>query len=133
MIVKIDHIGIAVNSIEKALKLYTGAFGIKAEDIEEETVEEQKTKGALISIGESKIELVESVDPEGPIARHIEKRGEGMQHLALEVSDIQGVLKTLKEQGIPLIDTEPRIGVGGSKVAFIHPRGAKALIELVEH
>ncbi len=131
MIVRIDHIGIAVNSVEDALKLYTDAFGLKAGDIE--TVEEQKVRAAMIPVGESRIELLESTDSEGAIAKYIEKRGEGMHHLALEVSDIQGMLKALKEKGFPLIDTEPRIGVGGSKMAFLHPKGTKVLIELVEH
>jgi len=133
MIVRIDHIGVAVNSVEEAVKLYTDAFGIKAEDIEMETVEEQKVKAAMIPIGESRIELLESTDQEGVIAKYIEKRGEGMHHLALEVSDIQGMLKTLKEKGLPLVDMEPRIGAGGVKVAFLHPKGTKVLIELVEH
>jgi len=133
MIIRIDHIGIAVNSVEDAVKLYTDAFGIKAEDIEMETVEEQKVRAAMIPVGENRIELLESTNSEGPIAKYIEKRGEGMHHLALEVSDIQGMLKTLKEKGLPLIDTEPRIGAGGTKVAFLHPKGTKVLIELVEH
>lgn len=133
MIIRIDHIGVAVNSVEDAVKLYTDAFGIKAEDIEMETVEEQKVRAAMIPVGESRIELLESTNSEGPIAKYIEKRGEGMHHLALEVSDIQGMLKTLKEKGLPLIDMEPRIGAGGAKVAFLHPKGTKVLIELVEH
>jgi len=133
MIIRIDHIGVAVNSVEDAVKLYTDAFGIKAEDIEMETVEEQKVRAAMIPVGENRIELLESTDSEGPIAKYIEKRGEGMHHLALEVSDIQGMLKTLKEKGLPLIDMEPRIGAGGAKVAFLHPKGTKVLIELVEH
>ena len=131
MIVRIDHIGIAVNSIEDAVKLYSDAFGLKVGEIE--TVEEQKVKVAMIPIGESRIELLEPSDSEGPIAKYIEKRGEGMHHLALEVSDIQGMLKVLKEKGVPLIDMEPRIGAGGARVAFLHPKGAKVLIELVEH
>ncbi len=133
MIVRIDHIGVAVNSVEDAVKLYTDAFGIKAEDIEIETVEEQKVRAAMIPVGESRIELLESTDSEGPIAKHIEKRGEGMHHLALEVSDIQGMLKALKEKGLPLVDMEPRIGAGGARVAFLHPKATKVLIELVEH
>jgi len=131
MIVRIDHIGVAVNSIEDAVKLYSDAFGLKVGEIE--TVEEQKVKVAMIPIGESRIELLEPSDSEGPIAKYIEKRGEGMHHLALEVSDIQGMLKVLKEKGVPLIDMEPRIGAGGARVAFLHPKGAKVLIELVEH
>ena len=131
MIVNIDHIGIAVNSVEDALKLYTDVFGLKAGDIE--TVEEQKVRVAMIPIGESRIELLESTDAEGPIAKYIVKRGEGMHHLALEVSDLQGMLEALKEKGIPLINTEPGIGAGGVRFAFLHPKGTKVLIELVEH
>lgn len=131
MIVRIDHIGIAVNSVKDALKLYTDAFGLKAGDIE--TVEEQKVRVAMIPVGESRIELLEPTDSEGPIAKYIEKRGEGMHHLALEVSDIQGMLEALKEQGLLLVDREPRIGAGGTKTAFLHPKGTKVLIELVEH
>ena len=131
MIVRIDHIGIAVNSVEDAVKLYFDAFGLKAGEIE--TVEEQKVRAVMIPVGESRIELLESTDAEGPIAKHIEKRGEGIHHLALEVSDIQGMLKALKEKGFPLVDMEPRIGAGGSKTAFLHPKGTKVLIELVEH
>ena len=132
MIVRIDHIGIAVNSVEDAVKLYTDAFGVKGTDIETETVKEQKVRVAIIPVGESRIELLESTDTEGPIAKYIEKRGEGMHHLALEVSDIQGMLEALKEKGVPLIDTEPRIGAGGARIAFLHPKGTKMLIELVE-
>ena len=131
MIVNIDHIGVAVNSVEEALKLYTDTFGLKAGDIE--TVEEQKVRVAMIPVGESKIELLESTDSEGPIAKYIEKRGEGIHHLALEVSDIQGMLEALKGKGLALVDMEPRIGAGGARVAFLHPKGTKVLIELVEH
>ena len=131
MIVKIDHIGIAVNNLEDAVKPYTDALGLKVGEIE--TVEEQKVRIAMIPIGESRIELLESTDSEGPIAKYIEKRGEGIHHLALEVSDIQGMLKKLKEKDIPLIDIEPRIGAGGSRCAFLHPSRTKVLIELVEH
>lgn len=131
MIVRIDHIGVAVNSVEEALKLYTDTFGLKAGDIE--TVEEQKVRMAMIPVGESRIELLESTDSEGPIAKYIEKRGEGIHHLALEVSDIQGMLDTLKGKCLPLVDMEPRIGAGGARVAFLHPKGTKVLIELVEH
>ena len=133
MIVKIDHIGIAVNNVEDAIKPYSDVLGLKAEDIEIETVEEQKVKAAMIPVGESRIELLESTDPEGVIAKYIEKRGEGMHHLALEVSNIQGILEILKEKGVPLIDMTPRIGAGGARVAFLHPRATKILIELVEH
>ena len=130
MIKKINHIGIAVNSIEDTVKLYTEVLGLKLKAIE--VVKTQKVKTAIIPVGESKIELIESTDPEGPIAKHIERRGEGLHHLALEVSDIQSALETLKKKGIPLIDEKPRIGMEDTKVAFLHPKGMKVLIELVE-
>jgi methylmalonyl-CoA epimerase len=130
LIKKINHIGIAVNSIEDAAKLYTEGLGLKVKDIE--IVEAQKVRTAFISVGESKIELLESTDPEGVIAKYIEKRGEGLHHLALEVSDIQQALDTLREKGIQLIDERPRSGVKGTRIAFLHPKQTKVLIELVE-
>ena len=133
MIGKIDHLGIAVSSINDTLKYYLDAFGLKAEDIEIETVEEQNAKVAMIPVAGSRIELLESTDPEGVIAKYIERKGEGIHHVALEVSDIQGMLETLKKKGVPLIDEKPRIGAGGAKIAFLHPKGTRALIELVEH
>ena len=130
MITRINHIGIAVNSIEEAVKLYTDVLGLKLQDIE--VVEEQKVRTAIIPVGESKIELIESTDPKGVIAQYIEKRGEGMHHLALEVSDIQEALETLEKKGIQLIDHKPGKGVDGTSIAFLHPKGTKVLIELVE-
>ncbi len=130
MIKKINHIGIAVNSIEDAMKLYTEVLGLEVKGIE--IVEEQKAKTVIIPVGDTKIELIESTSPDGAIAKHIERRGEGLHHIALEVSDIQSVLETLKEKGIPLVDEKPRTGVENSKIAFLHPKGTKALIEIVE-
>ncbi len=131
MIKRINHIGIAVNSIEDAVRLYTDVLGLKVKEIE--IVEDQKVKTAIIPVGESKIELIESTDPEGAIAKFIEKRGEGLHHLALEVSDIQDALETLVKKEIPLIDEKPRGGVENTKIAFLHPRGTRrVLMELVE-
>ena len=130
MIGKINHIAVAVNNLEEALKLYTEVLGLEVKEIE--VVENQRVKVAVIPVGERKIELVESTDPEGPIARHIERKGEGLHHLALEVSDIQAALETVSKRGIQLIDEKPRIGAGGHKIAFLHPRGTKILIELIE-
>ena len=87
----------------------------------------------MIPVGESRIELLEPTGSEGPVAKFIEKRGEGIHHLALEVSDIRAMLKQLKEKDIPLIDTEPRVGAGGTRCAFLHSSRTKVLIELVEH
>ena len=130
MIQKIDHIGIAVKSVEDAAKVYS-ALGLEVEDIE--VLESQKLKIAMIPVGESKIELVEPTDSEGGIARFIEKRGEWLHHMAFGVSDIEAVLASLKAAGIPLVDETPRIGAGGTKIAFLHPSGANRVsIELVE-
>ena len=130
MIKKINHIGIAVNSIEEAVKLYTDVLGLKLKDVE--VVADQKVKTAIIPVGESKIELLESTDPDGVIAKYIERRGEGIHHLALEVSNLQDCLDTLTKQGVALIDQKPRNGVEGTRIAFLHPKGTKLLIELVE-
>ena len=130
MIKKINHIGIAVNSIEEAVKLYTDVLGLKLKDVE--VVADQKVKTAIIPVGESKIELLESTDPEGVIAKYIERRGEGIHHLALEVSNLQDALDTLTKQGVALINEKPRNGVEGTRIAFLHPKETKVLIELVE-
>jgi len=130
LIRKINHIGIAVNSIEDAVKLYTDSLGLKVKEIE--IVEAQKVRTAIIPVGESKIELLESTEPDGVIAKYIEKRGEGLHHLALEVSDIDEALEALRAKGVPLVDEKPRTGVEGTRMAFLHPKGTKALIELVE-
>lgn len=130
MIKRIDHIGIAVNSIEDAVRLYTDVLGLKVKEIE--IVADQKVKTAIIPVGETKIELIESTDPEGAIAKFIEKKGEGLHHLALEVSDIEAALETLVKKEMPLIDEKPRKGVENARIAFLHPKGTKILLELVE-
>lgn len=131
MIQKVDHIGIAVSNLDEALKVYSEAFGLEVGGTE--VVEDQKVKIAFIKVGESRIELLESTDPEGPIAKHVEKRGEGIQHIALGVTDIESTLKDLKEKGVRLIDETPRIGAGEAKIAFLHPKATKGvLLELCE-
>lgn len=128
---KIDHIGIAVKSIEQARKLYEGILGLKYEG--SETVAEQKVTTAFFPIGDTEIELLESTDPDGPIAKFIEKRGEGIQHIAFRVDNIEEALEELKKQGIQLIDEKPRIGAGGARIAFLHPKATGGvLIELCE-
>ena len=131
MIGKIDHVGIAVKNIAEAAKLYTDFLGLKVDAIE--TLEERQVKTAVINIGESKIELLESTTPDGVIATFIEKRGEGMHHVALGVDYIEKTLKDLKEKKLPLVDERPRRGVQNTKTVFVHPRGAKILLELVEN
>ncbi|MBI4267134.1 MAG: methylmalonyl-CoA epimerase [Chloroflexi bacterium] len=130
MITKINHIGIAVNSIDGMLKLYTGVLGLKLGSTE--VLPEQKVKTAIINIGESKIELLESTAPDGPIARHIEKRGEGLHHLALETDDVQSDMKMVAAKGLTLIDQVPRRGVEGTTIVFLHPKDTRVLLELVQ-
>ena len=131
MIAKINHVGIAVKSIDKAVKLYTDVLGLKVKDIE--VVADQKVKTAIIPVGESKIELIESTDPEGTIAKHIEKRGEGLHHLALEVNSIENALEALLNKGVALVDEQPRKGVENTRIAFLHPKETnRVLLELVE-
>ena len=131
MITKINHIGIAVNSIDKAIPLYIDALGLKVKDIE--VVSDQKAKTAIIPVGDSKIELIESTDPESTIAKYIENRGEGLHHLALEVSSIENALELLLNKGVALVDEHPRKGVENTKIVFLHPKGTnRVLLELVE-
>ncbi|PLX32502.1 MAG: methylmalonyl-CoA epimerase [Clostridiales bacterium] len=127
---KIDHIGIAVKDLEKALEFYE-ALGMKADGTE--VVEEQKVKVAFLPTGDSEIELLESTSEDGPIARHIEKKGEGIQHLALRVENIEEAIADLMEKGVRMIDQKPRYGAGGAKIAFVHPKSTNGiLLELTE-
>lgn len=130
MIKKINHIAIAVNSIDDAIKLYTDVLGLQVQGIE--ILEKDKVRTAIIPLSESKIELLESTDPEGPVAKHIEKRGEGLHHVALEVEDIDDALKMLKNKGVLLVDEQARGGVENSRIAFLHPKATKFLLEIVE-
>ena len=129
-ILKIDHIGIAVKSLTESSKLYE-LLGIKSTGTEE--VAEQIVKVAFFPVGDSEVELLESTAPDGPIARYIEKNGEGMQHLALRVDDLEAALAELKAKGVRLIDEKPRYGAGGARIAFIHPKSTGGiLLELSE-
>ena len=130
MAVKIEHIGIAVANLEETLKMYLDILGLKEEEIERESINNMNV--AMIPVGESKIELLEPLDTEGVIAKFIADKGEGIHHLAVGVNNIVEQLNTLKAKGIPLVDTEPKIGAGGHKVAFLHPKATKILLELVE-
>ncbi len=127
---KIDHVGIAVKNLDEAIKVWEG-LGLKVEEIEE--VPDQKVRTAIIHIGESRIELLEPTAEDSPIAKFIAKRGEGIHHIALGVTNIEEHLKELKEKGYRLIDEEPRTGVGGAKIAFVHPKSVTGvLLELCE-
>jgi methylmalonyl-CoA epimerase len=127
----IDHIGIAVKSIEEAKRTYQDILGLGITGVEE--IAEQKVKVAFIPVGESEVELLESTSPDGPVAKFIESRGEGVQHIAFRVDNIDSALQELKDKGIRLIDQAPRKGAGGAKIAFIHPKETGGvLIELSE-
>ncbi len=129
-ILRIDHIGIAVKSLEESIKFYE-MLGLKAAGTEE--VAEQKVRVVFFPTGDSEIELLESTSPDGPIAKHIEKNGEGIQHVALRVDNIEAALAELKEKGVRLIDEKPRYGAGGARIAFIHPKSTGGiLLELSE-
>ena len=127
---KLDHIGIAVRNLDEAIKVYE-ALGLSCTGIE--TVEEQKVRVAFFPCGDSELELLESTSPDGPIARFIEKKGEGIQHLAIRVPSIEKALAEMKDKGIRLIDEQPRYGAGGARIAFLHPKSTGGvLIELSE-
>ena len=126
MLDKIDHIGVAVKSIDEALKFYEEQLGVELSKVEE--VAEQKVKVAFLPVGESKIELLESTDPEGPVAKFIAARGEGFQHIAFKVDNLEAKLQELKAKGVKLIDEKPRIGAGGASIAFIHPKSTGGLL-----
>ena len=131
MIKKIDHIGIAVKDLNETTRFYRENLGLEIEGIEE--IKEQKAKVAIIPVGESRIELLQSTNLDGPIAKFIEKRGEGIHHIALEVERIEETLQKLKTKGVQLVDQKPRIGTNRMKIAFLHPRSTKGvLIELCE-
>jgi len=130
-VLKIDHLGIAVNSIEEAKKLFHDILGLEFEGTE--TVQEQKVTTAFFPVGDSEVELLESTAPDGPIAKYLEKRGEGIQHIAFRVDNLEEALAELKDKGIRLIDEKPRKGAGGAKIAFLHPKSTHGvLIELSE-
>lgn len=124
-ILKIDHIGIAVKNLAESARLYE-MLGIQSTG--SEVVAEQKVKVSFFPVGGSEIELLESTSPNGPIARYIEKNGEGIQHLALRVDNIEEALAELKANGIRLIDEKPRYGAGGAKIAFVHPKSTGGIL-----
>ena len=130
-VTRIDHIGVAVKGIELAGKFYTDILGLQIEDIEH--VADQRVNVAFIPVAGSEIELLASTDPNGPVAKYLDSRGEGVQHIAFRVEDIEEALNELKEKGVRLIDQEPRKGAGGAKIAFIHPKETNGvLVELCE-
>ena len=127
----IEHIGIAVKSLDEAIPFWEKQLGMKCYSIEE--VKEQKVRTEFFKIGQSKIELLESTEPDGPIGKFIEKRGEGIQHLAIAVEGLQENLTELEGKGVQLIDKAPRKGAEGLDIAFLHPKSTfGVLLELCE-
>ncbi len=131
MLNKIYHLGYAVEDIEAASRFYRENFG--AEPTEPEVVGEQGVIATMFRVGESMVELVQPTRPDSPVGRFLERRGEGVHHVAYQVDDLETALRELKKNGVEIIDEEPRRGAGGTRIAFIHPKSAfGVLTELVE-
>ncbi len=128
----IEHIGIAVSNLQNAIGFYEKVMGLKCYKVEEVT--EQKVRTAFFLVGETKIELLESTDPEGPVGKFVEKNGEGIHHIAFAVENIESQLVRAEKMGVRLIDSTPRKGAEGFEIAFLHPKSTSGvLIELCEN
>jgi methylmalonyl-CoA/ethylmalonyl-CoA epimerase len=127
----IEHIGIAVSNLEESIRFYEKVFGLRCYNIE--TVAEQKVRTAFFMVGQTKIELLETTDPEGPIGKFIGKRGEGIHHIAFAVKNLEEKLRQAEKEGVTLIDATPRKGAEGLEIAFLHPKSTGGvLIEVCE-
>ncbi len=127
----LDHVALAVHDLDTAIADYRRLFG--AEPLHREVVEEQGVEEAMIAVGGSFVQLLQPLSEDTPVGRFLATRGEGLHHVALAVADIEGALKHLKQEGARLVDEEPRIGGGGARIAFVHPKAfAGTLVELVE-
>lgn len=128
---KINHVGIAVKSLAASIPFYRDVLGMVFEGTEE--VAEQKVRVAFLAIGESRVELLEPTDEDSPVARFLERNGEGVHHLAYQVEDLAGALARLKVQGVRLVDESPRRGAHGTQIAFLHPKASGGVLtELCE-
>lgn len=128
---RIDHIGVAVDDLDGAIALYRDTLGMPL--VHRETVEQQGVEAVLLDVGDGHVELLEPLGEETPVGQFLAKRGPGLHHVAYAVPDIDAALTTLREQGVELIDAEPRVGIRNSRVAFAHPRSTgKVLTEIVE-
>lgn len=128
----IEHIGIAVKRLEESIPYYEDVLGLKCYAIEE--VPDQKVRTAFFLVGQTKIELLESTDPEGPVGKFIEKKGEGVHHIAFATPNLEQALESAAEKGVRLIDNEPRRGAEGLDIAFLHPKSTfGVLTELCSH
>ena len=126
MLTKINHIGIAVQSLDAAIPFYRDNLGMAFAGIEE--VAEQKVRVAMLSVGESKIELLEPTSAESPVAKFIEKNGTGIHHIAYEVADIEAAIAKLLAEGARMVDEKPRNGAHGTRIAFIHPKSSLGVL-----
>ena len=132
MLEKIDHIGIAVTDLESSINFYRDQLKLEFQGTE--VVEEQKVKVAFFPVAESRLELLEATTADSPVAKFIERRGQGVHHVAFKVKNLAEKLEMLKEQGVALIDEKPRLGADGALIAFIHPKATGGvLVELCEH
>jgi len=130
-ITHIEHIGIAVRSLEESIAYYEGILGLKCYAVEE--VKEQRVKTAFFMVGQTKLELLESTDPEGPVGKFLEKKGEGVHHIAYATSNLEDALIEMDEKGVALIDKKPRKGAEGLDIAFLHPKSTHGVLtELCE-
>ncbi len=126
MLGRIDHIGVATDDLDGAIALYEGTMGMPV--AHRETVESQGVEAVLLDVGEGHVELLRPLGPDTPVGKYLERKGPGLHHVAYAVDDIEGVLGKLKESGIDLIDSEPRIGIRDSRVAFVHPRSTDGVL-----
>jgi methylmalonyl-CoA/ethylmalonyl-CoA epimerase len=126
MVKKINHLGIAVKNIESALPYYRDVLGMQQEGME--TVPGQKVRVAFLRIGESRVELLEPTSADSPVAKFLEKNGEGLHHVAYEVEHLEGALADLKKNGLRLIDETPRPGAHGTRIAFLHPKDTGGIL-----
>jgi methylmalonyl-CoA/ethylmalonyl-CoA epimerase len=122
----IEHIGIAVNSLEESIPYYENVLGLKCYAVEE--VADQKVKTAFFMVGQTKIELLESTDPEGPIGKFLANKGQGVHHLAFAMDDVDEALKQAEEKGVRLIDKQPRKGAEGMRIGFLHPKSTHGVL-----
>ena len=128
---KLEHVAVAVSELERGLALYRDLLGLEVSGVED--VPEQGVRAALLRAGDVRLELLQPLSSSSPVARFIDRRGEGLHHIAFEVDDLEAVLRRLRDAGTPLVDEHPRPGAGGTRVAFLHPRAAGGvLVELVE-
>ena len=131
MLGRIDHIGVATEDLDGAIALYEGTLGMPV--AHRETVESQGVEAVLLDVGEGHVELLRPLGPDTPVGKYLAKKGPGLHHVAYAVDDIEGVLGSLRDAGIELIDAEPRVGIRDSRVAFVHPRSTGGVLtEIVE-